>query len=55
MKKNIYYGVFTYTDSGKDYLVKANFGPNEDIATAWADENSENYKHGLFVKSIKII
>lgn len=64
MKKKIAYGVFTKTDSGKDYMVKGNFGDNVTAANSWAINNAvkivdsraivnPDYPNGLEVKKIK--
>jgi len=62
MKKKTAYAVFTLTDSGKDYMVKGNFGSDEPAAALWAVNNAvkvENgktviaYPNGLFVKEVK--
>ena len=55
MKNKIAYAVFTLTDSGLDYMVKGNFGDNEDAANKWRDDNDseEKYPNGLFVKKLE--
>lgn len=53
MKKKIAYGVFSFTDSGQDYLVRGNFGDNKALADAWAANNVSRYPNGLIVKKIE--
>ena len=68
MRKKIAYAVFTATDSGLDYMVKGNFGNNEEAANKWAKDNDivsgplhtepsaslyPIYPNGLFVKRIE--
>lgn len=64
MEKKIAYAVFTTTDSGKEYLVKGNFGDNVAKASAWALNNAvkmgnnkavinDAYPNGLIVKQVK--
>lgn len=61
MKKKIAYAVFTKTDSGKDYMVKGNFGNDEPAAALWVVNNAVKvedgktviaYPNGLEVKQI---
>jgi hypothetical protein len=42
MGTKIAYAVFTLTDSGKDYMVKGNFGDNKDNADEWAHHNDDS-------------
>ncbi len=62
MKNKIGYAVFTTTDSGKDYMVKGNFGNDEPAAALWAVNNAVKvedgktviaYPNGLTVKEVK--
>ena len=62
MKQKISYAVFTLTDSGKDYMVKGNFGKDKVKAEAWKSDNENRfdpsipamvYPNGLFVKEVK--
>ena len=55
MRTKIAYAVFTLTDSGKDYMVKGNFGNDEVAANRWAGslENLAKYPNGLFVKRVE--
>jgi len=62
MKKKTVYAVFTLTDSGKDYMVKGNFGNDKAKAEAWKVDNENRfdpsipemgYPNGLFVKEVK--
>jgi len=53
MKNKTAFAVFTLTDSGKDYMVKGNFGNNKEAAQKWAENNVSNHSNGLFVKEIK--
>lgn len=65
MKKKTSFVVFTTTSSGLDFMVKGNFGNNEELAKTWAKNhmNDESdilpaifepkYPNGLFVKKVK--
>lgn len=44
MKKKIAYAVFTLTDSGKDYMVKGNFGSDKSKAEKWATDHENDMK-----------
>lgn len=41
MKNKTAYAVFTKTSSDLDYMVKGNFGDNEELANRWAYEHRE--------------
>ena len=66
MRTKIAYAVFTLTDSGKDYMVKGNFGNDKAKAEKWMSDNDvithpvgepantqPMYPNGLFVKRIE--
>jgi hypothetical protein len=42
MNQKIAYAVFTLTDSGKDYMVKGNFGNHKEDAESWAHHNDDS-------------
>jgi hypothetical protein len=61
MRTKIAYAVFTLTDSGKDYMVKGNFGNDKKAATEWKEKYEHTYNtvkdgmeypNGLFVKRV---
>lgn len=62
MRKKIAYAVFTKTESGKDYMVKGNFGNDKKAANDWMNTHkstfnvvtdSLEYPRGLFIKKIE--
>ncbi len=55
MKRKTAYAAFTLTESGKDYMVKGNFGADKAAATGWMEKSvdEEKYPRGLFVKKVK--
>ena len=42
MKKKTAYAVFTLTDARLDYMVKGNFGDNEQEANRWAHHHDDS-------------
>ena len=60
-----YWAVFTRTDSGKNHIVKGNFGTDKEAAEWWAENHVNDtdpedgvtlkYPNGLFVRSINKI
>jgi hypothetical protein len=70
MKKKTAFAVFTMTDTGKDYLIKGNFGDDKKSADKWAenhvndldretgtynDPENKRYPNGLFVKEVEYL
>lgn len=63
MKKKIAYAVFTLTDTGKETMVKGNFGKDEQAAKVWAENHANDetsriasekkFPNGLFVQKIE--
>lgn len=67
MQKKIAYAVFSTTDSGAEYMVKGNFGANQQGCEQWIKDNdiilpvlsgdpqrtAPMYPNGLFVKRIE--
>jgi hypothetical protein len=42
MRTKIAYAVFTLIDSGKDYIVKGNFGNDKQSAEKWAENHAND-------------
>jgi hypothetical protein len=66
MKKKIAFAVFTFTDSGLDYMIQGNFGNDQEAAQKWAENHAGDlrpstvteliapkYPNGLIVKEVK--
>lgn len=63
MKKKIAWAVFSHTEeTGKEYMVKGNFGNDKKAANDWLKKNEHTfnavtaryeYPRGLFIKKIE--